>query len=195
MGEQENQAIPPNTEAARPPGALSLIWEDLTGHRASGPLGIGARFLFDTAFHLLLSYRLSSHLGRSWLRFLNRPLLYWQHTSLGCYISPRARIGRRVRFPHPVGIVIGEGTSVGDEVSIFQHVTLGSHGRTGQERAYPEIERRARVSAGAVVIGGVRVGEEAVVGANAVVLCDVPQGALAVGVPAQIKERKGAECV
>ena len=169
-------------------GFSALVWEDLRG--PDGALGLVAKALFDPGFHLLVSHRITHRLARSCLRFLNLPLMWWQYVLFGCYISPQAMIGRRVRFPHPIGIVIGETAVVGDDAVIFQQVTLGNHGRMEFDKEYPVIGARTRICAGAKVIGGIRVGAGATVGANAVVRCDVPDGALAVGVPAQIRRRR-----
>lgn len=142
--------------------------------------------VWGTAFQLLLTYRLLRWLPQAGLGFLTGPLAWLQHVLAGSEISTRACLGRRVHFPHPVGIIIGAGVVVEDDVFIFQQVTLGSHARRGEDKGYPVICRGARLYAGAKVLGAIRVGQDAVVGANAVVLTDVPDGATAVGVPARI---------
>lgn len=108
----------------------------------------------------------------------------------GCYISRRAAIGPGLRLPHPIGIVIGDGVRIGRGVSIYQHVTVGGAEphrlAAGAPLAFPEIGDGATLYAGAAIIGPIRVGRNAVVGANAVVLHDVPDGAVVVGAPARI---------
>ena len=95
--------------------------------------------------------------------------------------------GRGLRLKHPVGIVIGSGVSIGEHVTIFQNVTLGGRrmGDGGGEK-YPSIGDGTVIFAGAVVLGDVRIGKNCTIGANAVVLQDVPEGATAVGVPARV---------
>jgi len=132
-------------------------------------------------------------MGRLWaqggLRRLAARLLRTRiERRFGCYISPTSSVGRGVYLPHPVGIVIGDTVAIGDGVTIYQHVTIGQSGvQPGRDApAYPVIADGATLFAGCVVIGGVRVGRNATVGANAVVRASVPDGAVAVGVPARL---------
>ncbi|KFI26931.1 serine acetyltransferase [Haematobacter missouriensis] len=105
----------------------------------------------------------------------------------GVFTSPLARFGKGVHFPHPTGIVIGEGVVIGDKVTIYQNVTLGG-ARLGdwQKNNYPEIGSNTVIFAGAVIVGRVKIGAGCTIGANSVVLTDVPDGATAVGAPARI---------
>lgn len=144
---------------------------------------------FDSGVHLLVLFRLmhtlhykmpfcgrfSAHLVRQVIRF---------YTS--CDISPRASIGSGCYFPHPLGIVIGDGVVIMDNVGIWQRVTLGSHGKKGA-LAYPRIESGACIYESSSVLGGVTIGGNAVVGAHSLVLSDVPSGKIAIGVPAKIR--------
>lgn len=100
----------------------------------------------------------------------------------GMDIHPGAVIGKGLYFAHTQGIVIGHGVQIGDNVSLWSGVTLG----IANDDAFPTICDGSRLFAGCKVLGGVTVGENARVGANAVVLTDVPQDATAVGVPARI---------
>ncbi|WP_339367512.1 serine O-acetyltransferase [Thalassoporum mexicanum] len=101
-----------------------------------------------------------------------------------------------MNFPHPFCVVIGEAVKIGDHVKIFQQVTIGSHGRTGLDKQYPKIMDQVILYAGAQVIGDLTVGKHAVVGANAVVLEDVPDYGVAVGIPARIaKIMTDPDCV
>jgi serine O-acetyltransferase len=109
----------------------------------------------------------------------------------GVEIHPGAELGRRVVIDHGMGIVIGETAVVGDDVVLFQQVTLGS-AHSAQGRRHPIVERGAVVGAGAVVLGAVVVGENAKVGAGAVVTKDVPPNSVVVGIPAQSVTRSQA---
>jgi serine O-acetyltransferase len=122
-------------------------------------------------------------------RFLAQIIAYRQGR-YGCYISEKAIIHPSLKLKHPVGVVIGEGVEIEENVLIWQNVTLGSHGKTGLPQTYPYIESGVKIFAGAVVLGGVRVGKNAIIGANCVVLDDVPENGVAVGVPYKQKNKR-----
>ncbi len=105
----------------------------------------------------------------------------------GLYISVHADIGEGVRFPHPTGIVIGEGVSIGSNTRIYQNVTIGG-ARIGDRSnsSYPEVGANSVIFAGAVVVGDITIGEGSTVGANSVVLDDIPAGSVCVGIPARV---------
>lgn len=117
----------------------------------------------------------------SYIKFLNEIL-----TGLECHLS--AEIGEGIFVAHACGIVIGEGAILGKKVIIYSGVTLGARYRGSNEkgRRYPIIEDEVTVYTGAKLIGPIVVGRGAIIGANAVVLTDVPPGSVAVGVPARI---------
>jgi len=123
----------------------------------------------------------------------NRRILGWSTRRLeryGLILARGAVVPLSVKFPHPIGIVIGEGVIIEENVHIFQNVTLGG-ARFGDSarRSHPKICEGATIFAGAVVLGSVIIGKDATVGANSVVLTDVPDKALAVGVPARVINR------
>ena len=107
----------------------------------------------------------------------------------GCDISPKAVIGKNISLPHPLGIVIGEKVTIGDNVKIWQHVTLGSTGKRDKEFTYPVIGNNVRIFTGATIIGNVKIGDHATIGAHALVLTDVPKGATAIGSPAKLLQK------
>ncbi len=124
---------------------------------------------------LYLAARLVSHLGR-WLT--------------GIEIHPGARIGRRVFIDHGFGVVIGETAEVGDDVIIYQGVTLGGTGKEKGKR-HPTIEAGCVLGVGAKVLGAITVGRGSRVGAGAVVVKDVPPDCTVVGVPGRIVIQNG----
>ncbi|HEX5502930.1 MAG TPA: serine O-acetyltransferase EpsC [Thermomicrobiales bacterium] len=128
-------------------------------HRAAHPLYLR---------RVPLAPRLISH----WARFLT-----------GIEIHPGATIGRRFFIDHGMGVVIGETAELGDDVSIYQGVTLGGTGKETGKR-HPTVADKVTIGVGAKVLGAVRVGEGARIGGGAVVLRDVPPHSTAVGVPA-----------
>ena len=99
----------------------------------------------------------------------------------GVVISPSCYIGNNLLLPHPVGIVIGRDVIIGDNCIIYQNVTLGQ-----KEDQFPVVGDNVTIFAGAQIIGNLRIGSNAIIGANAVVLKDVPESSTAVGVPARI---------
>lgn len=105
----------------------------------------------------------------------------------GVFVNPKAVFPTTLRMPHPVGIVIGEGVRIGERVSIYQNVTLGG-ARSGDWQAgnYPEVGDDTIIFAGAVIVGAVKIGRNAVIAANAVVTKDVPDYATVAGVPAKV---------
>ena len=108
-------------------------------------------------------------------RKFQRRLYYKYH----CDISHKAVIPASTRFVHPTGVVIGSGVALGEQVNIYQSVTLGSN--VGNCNAMPKIGNNTTICAGAKIIGDVRIGDDVIVGANAVVTKDVPNGATVVG--------------
>jgi len=119
--------------------------------------------------------RLISHIGR----FLT-----------GIEIHPGARLGRRVFIDHGMGTVIGETAEVGDDVTLYQGVTLGGTGKEKGKR-HPTVENGVMIAAGAKVLGNIRVGAGSKIGAGAVVIRPVPPGCTVVGVPGRVVRREG----
>jgi len=103
-------------------------------------------------------------------------------------IHPGATIGRRVFIDHGVGVVIGETTIIGNDVLIYQQVTLGGVS-TDKGKRHPTLENNVLISAGAKVLGNITIGANSKVGANSVVVKDVPANCTAVGIPARVLKR------
>lgn len=146
-------------------------------------------YIFNSSFRLLLNYRIGKYLTSKDSKFCRILAMRYKATQLkkrNCQISYKAEIGRGVRFAHPLGIIIGEGVIIKDYVKIWQQVTLGSHGKKGKTPSYPVVENNVKIFAGAKLFGKIIIEENAVIGANAVVLEDVPENCIAVGIPAKI---------
>ena len=112
----------------------------------------------------------------------------------GIEIHPGATIGRRVFIDHGDGVVIGETTIIGDDVTIYQGVTLGGTGKDTGKR-HPTILNGVTIGAGAKVLGPIKIGDNVRIAAGAVVLDEIPDNCTAVGVPARVVRRNGAKIV
>ena len=147
-------------------------------------------FLLYAGVHATLYHRLAHWLNRHRCRFLARAVSQWSRLWTGIEIHPGAAIGRRFVIDHGTGIVIGETAEIGDDVLIYQGVTLGGTGKDVGKR-HPTIGSNVMIGAGAKVLGPITVHDNTRIAAGAGVLQEVPEGATAVGVPAQIVRVNG----
>jgi serine O-acetyltransferase len=134
--------------------------------------------------------RITARLWRAKLRLIARMLSQFSRFVTGIEIHPGAIIGRRVFIDHGAGVVIGETAIVGDDVTLYQGVTLGG---TGHERGkrHPTLRDGVFVGSNAQILGNICIGENSRVGAGSVVLRDVPPNSTVVGVPAHIVYQNG----
>lgn len=137
-----------------------------------------------TGFWAVASYRLQHALWMSGWRWLARWLANVSRWLTGVEIHPAVRAGRRLFVDHGMGIVIGETAELGDDVSIYQGVTLGGTS-WAQHKRHPTIGNDVIIGAGAKVLGAITVADHARVGSNAVVVKDVPARTTVVGIPAK----------
>lgn len=135
-------------------------------------------------FHAKLFYRVAHWLWQHGWLLLGRFVSHIGRFLTGIEIHPGARIGRRLFIDHGMGVVIGETTEIGDDVTLYQGVTLGGTSLHRGKR-HPTLEDGVIVGAGAKVLGAFTVGRGARIGANAVVLTEVQAGATMVGIPAR----------
>lgn len=141
--------------------------------------------------HALLMHRLSHQIWKLGLKWFARWLSHLARWFTGIEIHPGAKIGRRFFIDHGMGVVIGETAEIGDDVMLYQGVTLG--GATWNKgKRHPTIENNVVIGAGAKVLGPITVGANARVGSNAVVVKDVPADATVVGIPGRIVAEKAA---
>ena len=142
-------------------------------------------FLLYQGVHATLYHRLAHWLYCHHWKFLARVVSQWSRFWTGIEIHPGAKIGRRLVIDHGMGIVIGETAEIGDDCLIYHGVTLGGTGKDHGKR-HPTIGNNVLISCGAKVLGPFKVGDNARIAANAVVLSEVPESATAVGIPAQV---------
>jgi len=168
--------------------------EDIDAFLARDP---AAQSRFEVAlcypgYHSLLFYRLSNWMWRNDWRLLARFISTLGKLLTMIEIHPGATIGRRFVIDHGSGIVIGETSIIGDDVTLYQGVTLGgvapsvdSHTQVNQKR-HPTLANNVIIGSGAQILGPITIGECARIGANAVVHKDIPAGVTAVGIPARV---------
>lgn len=141
--------------------------------------------LLYPSVHAVVLYRLAHFLHLHHLRFFARLISQLGRFLTGIEIHPGAQIGLGLFIDHGMGSVIGETAIVGNYVKMFHQVTLGGVSNTQQKR-HPTVEDHVEIGAGAKVLGNITIGHHSKIGANAVVLKDVPANSTAVGIPARI---------
>ena len=169
---------------------FSLIREDFANVKRNDP---ALHSTFELFFNYpglwaLFFYRFAHWFYSKGLRFLPRFI-----SAIGLFLTtidihPAATIGRRVFIDHGVGAVIGETAVIGDDVLIYQQVTLGGVSLTKGKR-HPTLEKGVVIGAGAKVLGNITIGANSKVGANSVVVKDVPADSTAIGIPARVLKR------
>lgn len=147
-----------------------------------------------SGLHAVWFYRINHRLWTRGIRTLARFLSQFARFITGIEIHPGAQIGRRLFIDHGMGVVIGETSIIGDDVTLYQGVTLGGTGKETGKR-HPTIGSNVVVGGGAKVLGNITVGENCRVGAGSVVLRDVPDNSTVVGVPAHIVFQNGRRVV
>jgi serine O-acetyltransferase len=136
-------------------------------------------------FHAILLHRMAHRLYRSGWFTLGRVVSQFSRTLTGIEIHPGARIGRRFFIDHGMGVVIGETSEIGDDVLLYQGVTLGGTGKDTGKR-HPTIGNGVVIGTGAKILGNIRIGDYAKVGAGSVVVRPVPDHSTVVGVPGRV---------
>ena len=158
---------------------------------------LGVVFLYPT-FHVMFFYKIGNIFWRYNLKFLGRMIMYFARFFTGIEIHPAAKIGNNFFMDHGLGIVIGETAEIGENVTIYQGVTLGgimpsieSDLQRNQKR-HPTIGNNVIVGSGAQILGAIKIGDNARIGANSVVSKDVPPNVTVAGVPARefVRSRK-----
>ena len=144
--------------------------------------------LTNQGVHAILSYRIAHLLYINGFKFLGKIISQIARFFTGIEIHPACFIGKGLLIDHGSGVVIGETAIIGDDCTLFQGVTLGGRGNT-QGKRHPTLKNGVFVGAGAKVLGNIEIGNNAKIGANAVVLTDIPDNVTAVGVPARIIEK------
>jgi serine O-acetyltransferase len=167
------------------PGTLREDWRTYGGNLFSPGLWVMVVYRFGR-----WRYRIPLRWLRVGFSFAYKCMFAFVQAASGAEIPCEARIGRRLRIDHSHGIVVSGDAWLGDDVVLRNGVTIGL--RRAGTRGSPVIGHRVDIGAGAKILGTINVGNDACIGANAVVLTDVPANSIAVGVPARISLKKGS---
>lgn len=137
-------------------------------------------------FHIMPFYHAAHFLWERGFRAPARFIAQVGRFLTGIEIHPGARIGKNLFIDHGMGVVIGETTIIGDNVTLYHGVTLGGHGKAGKgEKRHPTLGDHVMIGAGAQVLGAITLGDGVCVGSNSVVTVDVPDGVTVIGIPAR----------
>lgn len=163
------------------------IREDIITVFARDP---AARNVFEVlicypGLHAIWIHRIANFLWRKNFKFIARFLSHINRLLTGIEIHPGARVGRRFFIDHGAGVVIGETTEIGDDVLMYQGVTLGGTSLEKRKR-HPTIGNNVEIGAGAIVLGPIKIGNNVRIAAGSVVVKDVPDNATVIGVPGRI---------
>jgi serine O-acetyltransferase len=153
--------------------------------------GIWQVILLYPGFHILIYHRLAYWCYRHHLFFVARLISQIGRFFTGIEIHPGAKIGEGLFIDHGAGIVIGETAEIGNFCTLYHEVTLGGTGREKGKKRHPTLGDFVLVGSGAKILGPFRIGDNAMIGANAVVLNEVPDGATVVGVPGKMVRQRG----
>ena len=172
---------------------LLNIREDIENAKRHDPAARGAVTIALTysTLHAVWAHRIQHRLWNAGARSRARAGSQVARFMTGVEIHPGARLGRRFFIDHGMGVVIGETAEVGDDVMLYHGVTLGGRSLARVKR-HPTVGNRVTIGAGARVLGPVEIGDDVQIGANSVVVKDVPEGAVATGVPAVVRFPKRA---
>jgi len=178
------------------PHLLSLIREDISNvieHDPAAKSRVEVFFCYS-GLHAVWFYRINHWLWNHRFFFLARWLSQVARLLTGIEIHPGAKLGRRLFIDHGMGVVIGETSTVGNDVTLYQGVTLGGTGKEHGKR-HPTLEDNVVVGGGAKILGNIVVGRNCRIGAGSVVLRSVPDDSTVVGVPGHIIFREGKRVV
>ena len=141
--------------------------------------------LLYPGFHAILFHRIAHFFYTRKLFFIARLISQIARHITGIEIHPGAQIGKRLFIDHGMGIVIGETTTIGNDCTIYHNSTLGGTGKDKYKR-HPDLGNNVMIGSGAKVLGPIKIGDNVKVGANCVVLKDVPKNTTIVGIPGDI---------
>jgi serine O-acetyltransferase len=178
-------------EENKPLGWWKQIKEDFSVPKNNDPaLSSNIELMFNyPGVWAIVNHRLAHRLYKKNFKLLSRIIMGMTQFFCNMDIHPAATIGRRVFIDHGIGVVIGETAIIENDVLIYQGVTLGGVSLNKGKR-HPTIKSNSVIGSGAKVLGNITIGKNSKIGANSVVVCDVPKNCTAVGVPAKVIKRE-----
>jgi serine O-acetyltransferase len=150
--------------------------------------GLEVIFVYP-GFQAVVSHRIAHSLWRNNLRFISRLMSHLSRFITGIEIHPGAVIGKGFFIDHGMGVVIGETSEIGENVTVYHGVTLGGTSFT-REKRHPTVRNNVTIGAGAKILGPLTIGEYSKIGANSVVIRDVPANSTVVGIPGSVISRE-----
>ena len=145
--------------------------------------------------HALIAYRIANKLYKKQWFFTARFISQLSRAFTGIEIHPGATIGKGFFIDHGMGVVIGETAVIGDHVLMYHGATLGATGKDNSGKRHPTVGNNVVIGSGVKVLGNVTIGDNSKIGANAVVLKDIPANSTAVGIPAKVARKKTSPIV
>jgi len=169
-----------------------FFYQDIRAAQKKDPAAKGFLevLLLYQGLHALVAHRIAHFLYKLHLFFLARLISQVSRFMTGIEIHPGAKIGKRFFIDHGMGVVIGETAIIGDDVLLYQGVTLGGTGLQKGKR-HPTLGNNVVIGGGAKVLGNITIGDNSYIGSNAVVIKDVPANSTVVGVPGRITKQDG----
>lgn len=166
---------------------IKELYEDAKNIQEKDPAAknIWYVILLYQGFHVLLFYRIAHFFYKRKCFFLARLISQIARFLTGIEIHPGAKIGRRLFMDHGMGIVVGETATVGNDCTIYHGVTLGGTGKERKKR-HPDVGNHVMVGCGTKILGPIKIGDNVKIGANSVILKDVPDNVTIVGIPGKI---------
>lgn len=165
---------------------IKIVREELLSSNKFNILMVLYYYIFNPKRRSLFLIRCTLYYSQNGNKYISKWLSNKLNTQFGCFIGTNAKIGKNFELRHPNGVVIGEGVEIGNEVIIYQQVTLGGK-KSGDSKKgnYPTIGNNVIIYAGAKILGSVRIGDNSIIGANSVVINDVEPNSVYAGVPAK----------
>lgn len=168
----------------------TIITEDLVFYKTRTKCNSSLRiFLITRSFHLVFLYRILNYFWhKKPFQLFRSSLRFFAEFYTGCEIHPQATIGSRIFFPHPIGIVIGQGVKIGNDATIFHNVTLGGRRDKNEKLFYPTLHHKVTVYCNSCILGNLEIGSNSIVGACSLVLSGFPDNSIIYGSPAKLQQ-------